>query len=297
MALNNQWNRRQFINVLTTAAVSIPKIASAGLLHRDDLTIQQVIDMFIKTVPGAPFKDTVDTIKAGDASQSVTGIVTTMFATIDVIEKAAAAGANFIIAHEPTFYNHRDETQWLQNDEVYKYKLTLINKHKIVVWRCHDYIHAHIPDGVLMGTLEALGWDKYYNAANAHVITIPSASLKNIIQYTKNKLDISHVRFVGDLNQPCEKIIIIPGAAGGTEQIQSIEKEKPDLLIVGEVNEWETSEYVRDLQRMGQKTSLLVLGHIVSEEAGMQWLKTWLNQQLPLIKTLHIPSTDAFSWA
>ena len=301
MALNNQWNRRQFVTAVTTAAaasaVSISKITSANILHRGDTTIQQVIDLFIKTVPGAPIKDTVDTIKAGDASQKVTGIVTTMFATIDVIEKAAAAGANFIIAHEPTFYNHRDETQWLQNDDVYKYKLALLNKHNMVVWRCHDYIHAHIPDGVLMGTLAALDWDKYYNAANAGVINIPLTTLKNIIQHTKNKLDISHVRFVGNLNQPCEKIIILPGAVGGTDQVQSIEKEKPDLIIVGEVNEWETSEYVRDLQRIGQKTSLIVLGHIVSEEAGMQWMKAWLKQQLPQIKVVHIPSTDAFSWA
>ncbi len=44
----------------------------------------------------------------------MTGIVTTMFATIDVLEKAIAVGANFIIVYDPTFYNHADETDWLK---------------------------------------------------------------------------------------------------------------------------------------------------------------------------------------
>lgn len=297
---NNQWNRRKFVSAITAAtvasAISLPKKSMANFFYNDDVTIQQVIDMFIKTIPSSPFKETVDTIKAGDASQKVTGIVTTMFATIDVIEKTAALGANFIIAHEPTFYNHLDETKWLKDDEVYQYKLSLLNKHNIVVWRCHDYIHAHNPDGVLMGTLDALEWNKYYDTTNPNVINIPSTSLKEIINHTKNKLAIEHVKFVGNLSQDCKKIVLLPGASGGTKQIECIEKYKPDLLIVGEVNEWETSEYVRDLQAIKQQTSLLVLGHIVSEEAGLQWMKAWLDKQLPQIKTTHIPSKDAFSW-
>jgi putative NIF3 family GTP cyclohydrolase 1 type 2 len=35
--------------------------------------------------------------------QKVSGIVTTMFPTIEVIEKTAKVGANFIIAHETPF--------------------------------------------------------------------------------------------------------------------------------------------------------------------------------------------------
>jgi len=77
---------------------------------RAELTIRDVIDKLQADVPGAPFPQTVDTIKAGDWGQPVKGIVTTMFATDVVIEKTISLGANFIIAHEPTFYNHLDET-------------------------------------------------------------------------------------------------------------------------------------------------------------------------------------------
>src|SRR5689334_243138 len=75
------------------------------------LTAEQVIARIHEHV-GVPWrKETVDTIKAGDPSTKVTGIATTMFATYDVLQRAAAEGKNFVIAHEPTFYSHLDKTE------------------------------------------------------------------------------------------------------------------------------------------------------------------------------------------
>lgn len=260
------------------------------------LTVQQVIDIILQNIPGAPFPQTVDTIKIGSGNQVVSGIATTMFATNAIIEKAAAAGINFIIAHEPTFYSHTDDVGWLQNDRVFQYKQELLKKHNMVVWRFHDYIHAHKPDGVMMGVLTALGWGKYYNPVKPHLLNIAPSSLKNIIELTKSKLGITHVKYIGNPLQSIQSVALIPGAAGGRMQIESIRNDQPDLLICGELNEWETSEYIRDLQYMGNKTALLVLGHIVSEEPGLEWLVKWLQPQVPDIKITHIPSGDAFSW-
>lgn len=297
------WGRRAFVTtMLAASAASVISImpgsgfAQTKSAREAIVTIQQVIDLVLKSIPGAPFKQTVDTIKAGDVNQPVRGIVTTMFATIDVIRQAASLRANFIIAHEPTFYNHLDETAWLENDDVYRYKTELLKKNNIVVWRFHDYIHAHQPDGVLMGVLTALGWQKYYNPAKPYLVTIAPATLQSITNLTKSKLGIEQVKVIGDKTQLCTRIALIPGAAGGRTQITALQKEKPDLLICGELNEWETSEYIRDLRSTGSKTSLLVLGHIVSEEPGLEWLEKWLQPQLPAIKITHIPSTDAFRW-
>ena len=296
--------RRTFVTTLITAAGTFPLLFVPGAevvaqpqKPSAPFTVQQIIDLILKSIPGAPFKTTVDTIKAGSADTTVTGIVTTMFATNAVIEKAAAAGANFIIAHEPTFYNHTDETNWLENDPVFEHKRDLLKKHNMVVWRFHDYIHAHRPDGVLMGVLTALGWEKQYDPQKPFIITIPPASFQSIIDLTKKKLSIEHVKIIGDLKQSCSRVALIPGAAGGRRQIEVLQKEKPDLLIVGELNEWETSEYVRDARYMGDKTALLVLGHIVSEEPGLEWTVQWLQPQVPGIKVTHIPSGDAFRWA
>lgn len=282
------------VGLMSLAGTSIAKASTA---FSASMTIQQVIDLILKSIPNAPFSQTVDTIKSGDANQPVKGIVTTMFATDEVIEKTAKLGANFIIAHEPTFYNHADDTASLENDEVYKFKRDLLKKHDITVWRFHDYIHSHKPDGVIMGVLQALGWQNYFNPDKPHLLTIPAISLEHIITLLKNKLGIPHIKMIGDLSAKCARIVLAPGAAGGPRQMAALRAEKPDLFICGELNEWETSEYVRDLRYMGGKTALVVLGHIVSEEPGLQWLAGWLQPQIPDIKITHIPSMDAFNWA
>ena len=98
------------------------------------------------------------------------------------------------------------------------------------------------------------------------------------------------------MEQSCERIAISPGAAGGQRQISLLEKEKPDVLIVGEVHEWETAEYIRDARLLGSKTSLIILGHSVSEEPGMQFLVEWLQPKIPGMKITHIASGDPFTW-
>jgi putative NIF3 family GTP cyclohydrolase 1 type 2 len=259
------------------------------------LTIRQLIDLIQKDIPGAPFLQTVDTIKSGDADQPVKGVVTTMFATDAVIEKAIRAGANFIIAHEPTFYNHLDETDWLDGDPVYAYKKALLEKNGIVVWRFHDGWHTYRPDGILMGVLTAMGWDKYYNAGAPEMITIPSVSLGDIVEKARRQLSIGKMQLIGDLTQSCQRILLSPGAAGGRSQIAGLRKYTPDLFICGELNEWETAEYIRDARYQGKNMSLLVLGHSVSEEPGMAALVPWLQERAPGLRIEHIPSGSPFT--
>lgn len=294
--------RREFIatvgSVLGLSAFPfVPVQASAeefNALQGANLTIQQVIDLIISTIPGAPFLETVDTIKVGDGKQEVTGIVTTMFATVDVIRKAASVGANFIIAHEPTFYNHRDETAWLESDEVFQFKHELLKKNKIVVWRFHDYWHTHRPDGVQMGVLTKLNWQDLFNAANPRMIEISPMPLGALISHTKKSLGIRQIRYIGDTKQVCKRVALSPGAAGGRSQIQLLMKEKPDVIIVGEISEWETAEYIRDAQSMKLSRSLIVLGHAESEEPGMEWLVSWLQPKVGNLKISHVPSHYPF---
>lgn len=260
-------------------------------------TVKQVIDLIMKEVPGAPFPKTVDQLIAGSMDQQVTGIVTTMFPTITVIEDTIKAGANFIIAHETPFYNNADETDWLQQDDAYRHKIKLLNDHKIAIWRFHDYWHRHKPDGIIMGNLIKLGWEKYYDANSPRLLTLPNPlPLKSIATLTKERLGISTVRVIGNADQPCSTIYLAFGYMDSRMQIAAIQQYKPDLILSGETREWETVERVRDGQLMGQKTSLLVLSHAVSEEAGMEYALTWLQPKLPGIRLTHIASGNPFTF-
>jgi putative NIF3 family GTP cyclohydrolase 1 type 2 len=291
-------DRRQFIGQVlkagsTSLLFSLPATATASEMK--EYTVQNIMDILLKEIPGAPFKTTVDTLKSGKADAKVTGIVTTMFSTAEVIEQAVKLKANFIIAHEPTFYNHTDDTNWTGNNEIVKKKQALLDQHGITIWRCHDYWHTYRPDGILNGVLKKTGWLQY-NSKVESVFSIPSASLKEIAEHLKKTLQIQHVKVVGDLQQKCQRIGLMPGAAGGQRQIIFAEREKPDVLIIGETHEWETVEYIRDARRLGLSIALIILGHSVSEEPGMEWMAEWLQPRVPKLKVTHIASKDPFTW-
>ena len=295
-------NRRKFISTTTktTAAMaflSSPLVSFAGDLENNsaNTTVGDIMDLFIGEVPGAPIEKTVDTLKAGNRDVKVTGIITTMFASLEIIQQAIALGANFIIAHEPTFYNHLDETAWLENDEVYRYKAGLLKQHNIAVWRNHDYIHQHVPDGVETGVIASLGWRNFYNTSTG-VALIPAITLKALVEDVKGKLGIDSVRYIGNLSQPCKKILLMPGASGGKRQIETLIKEKPDTLLCSEIQEWETAEYVRDARTKGNELSLVVLGHIASEEPGSAYMADWLRNKVPGIKVTHVPTKKSLSF-
>jgi hypothetical protein len=107
------YERRKFLSAVTRLAATsvvmgVPHVSISESLWQT-YTVQAVIDIILKEIPGAPFSNTVDQLRTGNGEQEVTGIVTTMFPTIQVIEQTARAGANMIIAHETPFYNHQDE--------------------------------------------------------------------------------------------------------------------------------------------------------------------------------------------
>ena len=299
---NDAPGRRKFIgdSLKISGALTLlssPALSIAGTIFSPgkEFTIREIMDIILKEIPGAPFQQTVDTLKSGSPDQKVTGIVTTMFPTVDVIKKTIRLNANFIIAHEPSFYNHADDINWVTGNSVLKQKLELLQKNNIAIWRFHDYWHSHRPDGVGYGVLKKAGWLQYYKPGEPLVV-IPSATLKNITQHLKSSLGIDHVRIIGDLSQQCSRIGLIPGAAGGQRQVSFVEKEKPDVLVVGELHEWETAEYIRDAQSFGSKTALIVLGHSVSEEPGMEYLVEWLTPKLGGLKVTNLPSNNPFTW-
>src|SRR5919202_6880107 len=193
---SNIYGRRKFVTTVGTLAgtsllMTLPGVGNAGnFLKPAAPTVQQVIDIILKEIPNARTQNTVDKIRSGSPNQVVTGIVTTMFPTIEVIEKTKKVGANFIIAHETPFYNNPDETDWLKEDDVYKYKVDLLNKYKIAIWRFHDNWHAHKPDGIAMGNLIKLGWEKYYNPQAPRLLTLPQPmTIKAIAELAKKRLD------------------------------------------------------------------------------------------------------------
>ena len=239
-----------------------------------------------------PPADSVDTIKAGDPSTPVTGIATTFLDTMDVLREAVKRGDNLIITHEPTFYNHRDETKPFTDDGVYKEKLAYIEQHHLVVYRLHDEIHEDpTGDQILAGVYEALGWEKFPRRPGPlgqYFVAIPPTTLRQLSHALQVKLHAQTMRVAGNPDQPITQVALIPGAAGLLRQVEAINQPGVDVLIAGEASEWESVEYIRDAAAQGRPKSMILLGHEVSEEPGMEQCAKQLREVFPGMKIHHI---------
>ncbi len=112
----------------------------------------------------------------------------TFLATYEVIQQAAQLGANLIITHEPTFYGHLDDTDWLKDDPVYAAKRQLIEQHNLVIWRFHDYLHSIPPDPTMVGCCGA--WGGSLTVRVNFQCRIPPTTLEDLVAHLKARLGV-----------------------------------------------------------------------------------------------------------
>jgi len=253
-------------------------LVSAPAAQQAGITARQIVTEIQKQVGVEWKKDTVDTFKAGNPGTVVTGVAVTMMATMDVLQRASAQGLNLVITHEPTFYAHVDRPEGIgESDPVWAEKRAFIEKHGLVVWRFHDHWHMRKPDGIEAGMVHALGWEKFQRPDNEYLFVMPETTVRELAEQVAKKLDSPVVRVVGDGQLKVRKVGFSPGAAGSEREMQALEQDDVEVLIVGETREWETVEYAADAVSQGRKKALIVIGHVPSEQAGMEECTRWLK--------------------
>jgi putative NIF3 family GTP cyclohydrolase 1 type 2 len=233
---------------------------------------------------------TVDTFKAGNPETPVRGIATTGMATFDVLKRAASNGKNFVITHEPTFYNHQDDTALFQNDTTYAAKQRFIADNNMVVWRFHDHAHALRPDPLVAGSARALGWSQYAVPNEPRRFVIPPTTLRALAADVVRRLNGRAIRVAGDPDLKVSRILLGPGW-GVPNLVPDV-----DVSVGGEAPEaGGHAEYVLDAAALGQPKGLIVLGHMMSEDFGMKEVADWLRAFLSDVAIDWVPAGEPFS--
>ncbi len=286
-------NLSTIIVVLAAFFMTI-SLAAQNPVKEKSPTASQVIKKIIEKTGAGVIPNTVDIIKEGNPETPVTGIVTTMFGTMKVLRKAVEMNCNLIIVHEPLYYNHLDETKQFRNDPVFLEKQKFIIDHNLVVWRFHDYIHSIRPDGVMTGMVSKLGWKDYAVNNRFDEFLLPETTLDGLLQMLKKVFPGNAFYVVGDPKMKLTRVRFAAGAPGSSYQIKLLESEGTDILIAGEVPQWETYEYMRDAVDQGRKKAIIFLGHINSEEAGMEYCADWLKGFIKDIPIHFVESGPSF---
>ncbi len=103
--------------------------------------------------------------------------------------------------------------------------------------------------------------------------------------HLKAKLGVESMRVVGDSDLRCEYVGVLPGFIGREVQIGVLARPEMNVVIIGEVHEWETSEYARDAISLGLPKALIVLGHAASEEPACRRLSPGCRSASPACRS------------
>lgn len=271
------------------------------------ITAAQVIQRIRQNIGVDWREQTVDTIKAGDPDTTVTGIVTTSMATVEVLRQAVAAGANLIITAQSTFFSRADARTPAARggppgaapaappppDPILAAKNELIDGNRIVVFRLSDHWRARQPNPFTEGLAEALGLGAPRPGGEVTVHDFPEVTLERFASLVKSRLDArGGVRAIGRPEARVRSVALLSGTYAITDTLKALPA--ADVVVAGEIREWESSEYARDVVYSGQNKGLILVGRVVSDEPGMARCARWLQDLVTEVPVRHIAAGDPY---
>ncbi|MBQ6655416.1 MAG: Nif3-like dinuclear metal center hexameric protein [Erysipelotrichaceae bacterium] len=273
------------------------------------MKICEVIETIKKNCKGYGSIDearTRDQVLYGPVDRECTGIVTTIYASIEVIKKAHELGANLIVSHEACFWNHGDHTDWLKDNKTFQLKKALLDEYGITVWRDHDYIHSGVlyqgnyVDGIFYGLANELGWHDYVigNKFMPMMFEIPETPTRELAQYLMERMNLKGMKTMGDLDGTSKRIMIPMHIIGqfDNEVLKNAEENDIDTILAMEITDFTVAIYMRDGAQLGQGKKVLAAGHFNVEEPGMKWLaETILPELLPDIRATFVQAGDSYT--
>ena len=228
----------------------------------------EIMNELFAAAPG-DYSVTCDTLKAGSPEKEVGKIAVSMFATPEIVRRAAEWGADLLIVHEPTYYNHMD----VHSDEALECeKRALIEKSGLTIYRHHDHAHRTQPDTIVAGEMKYMKLDARIDEIDGfdcvRLTLNQPMTPRALAAHIERETGIAHIRVCGAADVPCTKVTGMFGTPGGV--FEELKSEDSEIVMTGEACEWMLGEYARDAAQLGHKKALLILGHIGSERDGMR---------------------------
>ena len=258
------------------------------------MTGREVVEL-VKQKVGVPWRDQSyrDTFKFGDPDTPIKGIATTMMVTFGMLKRANEAGLNMVVAHEPTFWNDRDETKDLLNDPFTRQRPSTCGRTAWSSGESTTTCTAMQPDYTVVGSLRSVGVKGGENAGmHPGVLPIPETTLGEFASQAKRLSGARALRCVGNPKAKVGKVLLGPGYA--TPRMTS----DTDIVVGGEQQEvdglFDNVQYVADAASLGIPKGLVMLGHVVSEQAGMEDLGKWMQTFIKDIPIQFVPADEPY---
>ena len=235
--------------------------------------------------------NTVDTIKIGDENREIKKIATCLTITPNLIREMKEWGAELVITHEPTFYNHVDE---FHPDELSIQKKKALEDAGFTVYRYHDSMHDRSGDEVNSSVIEFMGLSGEFDG-DQHITLDTPVTAREIAAKASEKLGLKHPRIVGNPDFKGTKLKLGTGQRGSWCYEEFL-KSDDELCISGELCEWADAEPVRDAAQFGWKKAIIILGHAGSEKCGMETLAANINGKYDGAETKYFDCGEIYTY-
>lgn len=240
-------------------------------------------------------ENTIDRIIFGDAARVVERTATCWISTMANLEKAYELGANVLITHEPTFYDHYDldakkpaysyaraERGFTKGEEAYleliAKKKEWISARKMTIIRCHDVMDIIPGFGMSLALGKALGFGESDIIAGNDVYRVykirPDTAYNVSVNIARRLEPFNQrcVQFYGDMDRVVRSVGV--GTGCYCDPIIYMEFSADYYLAINDaINTWTQTVFSCD-----SGLPMGVIDHGASEEAGMRALCGHLNE-------------------
>jgi hypothetical protein len=178
-------------------------------------------------------------------------------------------------------------------DPVFAGKNDFIAKHKLVVFRLTQHWNQRQPDPRAQGLATAMGWRKYQVGDDALRYEVPAITLDALAsQLKKSLVTRGGIRAIGDRAMTVRRIGLLPGYTMIQASIAMLPN--VDVIVAGEVQEWESATYAQDVAFAGLKKGFISIGRVVNEGPGMQVCADWLKTIVSEVPVRFIAAGDPY---
>jgi dinuclear metal center YbgI/SA1388 family protein len=215
----------------------------------------------------------------GRRDREVTRIMTALTVTPTTASEAVAEGAELIVTHHPVPFR---PVSRITDDTTVGHLLLRLIGHQIAIYSPHtafdsaaqginqqmaDRLGIRQPQPLIPDSDEAgLGSGRYGSLASP-------ARLSEVADHVRARLELEHLRIVGDPDRRVGTVAVACGSAG--EFLETARQVGCDLLITGETS------FHTCLEAEATEVALLLVGHFASERFAVQSLAIDLAQRFP----------------
>lgn len=255
------------------------------------MNVKEFMNELFRWCPTDINKRPRDILVWGDESREVSKVAVCQIATPEVLRKAKEIGASMILTHEPTFptFLTEDET-----NPVYAAKLQLVCETNLPIYRFHDAPHFSGVDQINAGLVHKLNLAGEFDGHRTFTLQ-EEMTIAELEECMEKRLGLHHIRFVGEYDKKVKTISLCAGAWGEKTLFEQLNRSEIDLVICGEIMEWNICEYVRDGAQLGLPYALFILGHMGSEGSGMEYVAEYINKHISGVTAEYVECGEVYS--